>query len=131
MGNKVTKTVRNTMCWRLKPAAATAVSVILCFVGTTNLDVEIWGHVIICEVVGSTKEKGWPEKTEALSAAEDQRCLTAVAQGCDSGTSRSTANIDAKTQQSYTVLAETNILYFILADSTKSSFTAVNFFFFF
>ena len=55
-----------------------------------------------------------------------RRCLTAVAQGCGSGTSRSTANIDVKTQQPYTVLVETNILYFILADLTKSSFTAVN-----
>jgi hypothetical protein len=54
-----------------------------------------------------------------------RRCLTAVAQGCGNGTSRSIANIDVKTQQPYTVLVEANILYFILADSTKSSFTAV------
>ena len=72
MGNKVTKTVTDTRCSWLKPAAATTVSVILCFVGTTNLDIEIWRHVIAYEVVGNTKGKDWSEKTEDLSAAEGQ-----------------------------------------------------------
>lgn len=75
MGNKVTKTVMDSRCSCLKPAAAAAatrVSLILCFVGTTNLSAEIWGHVITHEVVGNTKGKSSSEKTEALSAAEGQ-----------------------------------------------------------
>ena len=58
MGNKVTITVIDTRRSWLKPTAATTESVILRFVATTNLDVEIWGHVIINEVVGNTKGKG-------------------------------------------------------------------------
>ena len=55
--------------------------------------------------------------------------LTAVAQGCGSGTSRSKANIDVKTQKPFTSLVETNILYILLGEAAKSSFTAVTLFF--
>lgn len=80
-------------------------------------------------MVGNTKGKGWSEKTGAPAAAEGRKCLTAVAQGCGSGTSRSAANIDVKTQQPFTILVETNILYIPLGDAVKYSFRAVTFFF--
>jgi hypothetical protein len=79
--------------------------------------------------LATLKKRVGLKRKRFFTLLKTRRCLTAVAQGSGSGTSRSTANIDVKTQQSYTALVETNILYFILADSTISSFTAVNFFF--
>jgi len=51
-----------------------------------------------------------------LQLLKASRCLTAVAKGSGSGTSRSTGNIDVKTQQPFTILVETNILYILLEE---------------
>jgi hypothetical protein len=71
--------------------------------------------------LATLKERTGLKRQSIFQLMKARGYLTAVTQG----TSRSTANTDVKTQQNYTVLVETNILYFILADSTKSSFTAV------
>ena len=74
--------------------------------------------------LATLKERIGLKKQRIFQLLKARKYLTAVAQG----TSRSTANTDVITQQNYTVLVESNILYFILADSTKSSFTAVTIF---
>jgi len=79
--------------------------------------------------LATLKERVGPERHRLLQLLKARRCLTAVAQGCGSGTSRSTANIDVKTQQPFTILVETNILYILLGEAAKSSFAAVIFFF--